>query len=245
MSAIGIIPARYASSRFPGKPLAMIHRKPMIQWVYERALRANKLSAVVVATDDERIFKAVRDFGGDVVMTRADHPSGTDRCYEALCNVGQSYDYVINIQGDEPMIDPAQIDQLCTLLTDTGAQIATLARRISKAGDITNPNVVKVVMDSRGKALYFSRSPVPYLRNVPAEEWNRHHEFYKHLGIYGFRAETLRSIVAMQNGTLEKAESLEQLRWMEHGAEIFVALTEFESVSVDTPEDLEKLINII
>jgi 3-deoxy-manno-octulosonate cytidylyltransferase (CMP-KDO synthetase) len=245
MSAIGIIPARFASTRFPGKPLAMIHGKPMIQWVYERAIQAERLSRVVVATDDERILTAVCEFGGDALMTRTEHQSGTDRCYEALCKAGHSYDYVINIQGDEPMIDPGQINQLCSLLSETQAKVATLARRINDTADITNPNVVKIVMDSRGKALYFSRSPVPYMRNVPVEEWNNHHKFYKHIGIYGFRAETLRDIVTMQPGTLEKAESLEQLRWLEYGTEIFVALTNFESIAVDTPEDLEKLINII
>lgn len=243
MSAIGIIPARFASTRFPGKPLALIHGKPMIQWVYERAILAEKLSRVVVATDDERILLAVSEFGGDALMTRADHPSGTDRCYEALCKAGQSYDYVINIQGDEPMIDPGQINQLCSLLSETEAKIATLARRINDAADITNPNVVKLVMDLRGKALYFSRSPIPHMRNFPPEEWNNRHVFYKHLGIYGFKTETLKSIVAMNQGMLEKAESLEQLRWMEQGTEIYVALTDYESIAVDTPEDLKKLIN--
>jgi len=243
MSAIGIIPARFASTRFPGKPLALIQGKPMIQWVYEGASKAELLSKVVVATDHPSIFEAVNSFGGFAVMTREDHPSGTDRCYEALCLLNQSFDYVINIQGDEPMIDPGMIDQLCTMLIQGKPSVVTLARKISDPTEIENPNVVKVVFDASGRAMYFSRSPIPYQRNIPRSEWVHHQDYFKHLGIYGFRSEILKNIVALSAARLEIAESLEQLRWMEFGIDVHVACTEFESISVDTPEDIHKLIN--
>jgi 3-deoxy-manno-octulosonate cytidylyltransferase (CMP-KDO synthetase) len=243
MSAIGIIPARYASTRFPGKPLALIQGKPMIQWVYEGASKAGLLSKVVVATDHASIFEAVKGFGGQAVMTREDHPSGTDRCYEALSLMQQSFDYVINIQGDEPMIDPGQINQLCEMLAQNNASVVTLAQKISDPAEIENPNVVKVVFDATGRAMYFSRSPIPYQRNIPRQEWIQNQIYYKHLGIYGFRSDILKIIVALKPARLEKAESLEQLRWMEHGIDVHVAYTDYESFSVDTPEDLQKLIN--
>lgn len=243
MSSIGIIPARFASTRFPGKPLALIQGKPMIQWVYEGASKAELLSTVVVATDHPSIFEAVNSFGGFAVMTQEDHPSGTDRCYEALCLMNQSFDYVINIQGDEPMIDPGMIDQLCTMLIQGKPSVVTLARKISDPTEIENPNVVKVVFDASGRAMYFSRSPIPYQRNIPRSEWVHHQDYFKHLGIYGFRSEILKNIVALSTARLEIAESLEQLRWMEFGIDVHVACTEFESMSVDTPEDIHKLIN--
>jgi 3-deoxy-manno-octulosonate cytidylyltransferase (CMP-KDO synthetase) len=243
MSSIGIIPARFASTRFPGKPLALIQGKPMIQWVYEGASKAELLSTVVVATDHPSIFEAVNSFGGFAVMTREDHPSGTDRCYEALCLLNQSFDYVINIQGDEPMIDPGMIDQLCTMLIQGKPSVVTLARKISDPTEIENPNVVKVVFDASGRAMYFSRSPIPYQRNIPRSEWVHHQDYFKHLGIYGFRSEILKNIVALSTARLEIAESLEQLRWMVHGIDVHVASTDYESISVDTPEDIHKLIN--
>ena len=238
MSVIGIIPARYGSTRFPGKPLAMIGTKTMIHRTYEQVLKSS-LDAVVVATDDQRIYDEVLGFGGKAVMTRSDHRSGTDRCREALDLVGGNYDAVVNIQGDEPFIDPRQIDQVAELIRRDDTCLATLAKRITDPGRIHNPNTVKVVFDHEGNALYFSRHPLPFVRGVEPEQWFEKTEYYQHIGIYAYKAATLHAIAAMSPGRLEQAESLEQLRWLENGLRIRVAVTEaHDSIANDTPEDL-------
>jgi 3-deoxy-manno-octulosonate cytidylyltransferase (CMP-KDO synthetase) len=238
---LGIIPARFASTRFPGKPLVDIRGKSMIQRVYEQASQARCLDKVVVATDDERIFRHVLGFGGEVRMTDPAHRSGTDRCAE-LAQMLPEAEIVLNIQGDEPFIQPQQIDLLVdTLLERPGFAIATLAKRIEEAEQLYNPNVVKVVFAPAQGALYFSRHPIPYLRGVPPEGWLAQHDFFKHIGLYGFRREALRSVAALPPSPLEEAESLEQLRWLENGWRIAVARTEWETTGIDTPEDLLKL----
>ncbi len=243
MRIIGIIPARYASSRFPGKPLANIHGKTMIQHVYEQSTKAKLLHALVVATDDVRIKQVVENFGGTVVMTSTQLPSGTDRCAAALQQLNENYDAVINIQGDEPFISPDQIDCIAKMLLNDGAGIATLRKPITEQASINNPNVVKVVTDVNGKALYFSRSPLPYLRQSDQnhDKWNS--LYYKHIGLYGFKTTVLEAITKLPPSVLELAESLEQLRWLENGFTIHTEITETENLSVDTPEDLEKLMN--
>lgn len=241
MKFIAIIPARYASTRFPGKPLAVLGGKTMIQRVYEQV--AGVLDDAVVATDDERIYEAVKAFGGKVVMTSTEHRSGTDRCREAYLKVGDKYDVVVNVQGDEPFIQASQLEALKRCFENPATQIATLVKPF-KAEDglaaLENPNSPKVVLDEASQALYFSRSVIPYLRNVPCEEWLMKHTFYKHIGIYAFRAEVLREVTALPQSTLEKAESLEQLRWLENGYKIGVGVTDIETIGIDTPEDLEK-----
>lgn len=238
MSVIGIIPARYGSTRFPGKPLAMIGTKTMIHRTYEQVLKSS-LDAAVVATDDQRIYDEVMGFGGKAVMTRSDHRSGTDRCREALDLVGGNYDAVVNIQGDEPFIDPRQIDQVAELIRRDDTCLATLAKRITDPGRIHNPNAVKVVFDQEGNALYFSRYPLPFVRGAEPEQWFEKTAYYQHIGIYAYKAVTLRAIAAMPPGRLEQAESLEQLRWLENGLRIRVAVTEaHDTIAIDTSEDL-------
>lgn len=241
---LGIIPARYASSRFPGKPLVEIHGKSMVQRVYEQCSKANALNKVIVATDNLRIAKAVSAFGGEAVMTDVNHHSGTDRCYEALLKVGLQYDYVINIQGDEPVINPGQIDLLTNLL-DGNTELATLAKRITNTKELYDPNVVKVVFDIEGQALLFSRSTIPHIRNTTADDWLKRHSFYKHIGIYAYRNDILKDITNLKPSALEISESLEQLRWLENGYKIKVAKTQFESIGIDTPEDLRKLKGLV
>jgi 3-deoxy-manno-octulosonate cytidylyltransferase (CMP-KDO synthetase) len=244
MKTIGIIPARYASTRFPGKPLAVIYGKSMIQRVYERAESATKLNRIVVATDDERIFTEVNSFGGNVVMTRPDHISGTDRCYQALSLQIDEFDAVVNIQGDEPFIHPNQINQVITLLENGNAEISTLAFKILSEEELYNPNTVKVIFTSSGKAIYFSRHPIPFLRNFAQSEWLNNHDFHKHLGIYGYLADSLKKITLLSPSQLEKAESLEQLRWLENGINIAVGTTDIESFGIDTPDDLKKVLKL-
>lgn len=239
MKVVGIIPARYASTRFPGKPLALIKGKPMIQRVYEQALKA-KLDAVVVATDDARIADAVMDFGGQYVMTSPNHRSGTDRCREALDLLENQYDAVINIQGDEPFIDPCQIEMMHGLISQDDTVLASLAKRVEDEDELFSPNTVKVVMDKEGNALYFSRNPIPFMRNVDRKDWLSKGVFYKHIGIYAYKAETLRQISEMRPSTLELAESLEQLRWLENGLRIRMGITQEENVSIDEPSDIDK-----
>ncbi|MEM7108451.1 MAG: 3-deoxy-manno-octulosonate cytidylyltransferase [Bacteroidota bacterium] len=241
---LGIIPARYASSRFPGKPLVEIHGKSMVQRVYEQCSKANALNKVIVATDNLRIAKAVSAFGGEAVMTDVNHHSGTDRCYEALLKVGLQYDYVINIQGDEPVINPGQIDLLTNLL-DGNTELATLAKRITNTKELYDSNVVKVVFDIEGQALLFSRSTIPHIRNTTADDWLKRHSFYKHIGIYAYRNDILKDITNLKPSALEISESLEQLRWLENGYKIKVAKTQFESIGIDTPEDLRKLKGLV
>ncbi|MBQ3709159.1 MAG: 3-deoxy-manno-octulosonate cytidylyltransferase [Bacteroidales bacterium] len=238
MKVIGIIPARYGSTRFPGKPLALIGGKSMIRRTYEQVLKSS-LDDAVVATDDQRIFDEVCSFGGRVVMTRADHKSGTDRCCEALDHVGGDVDAVVNIQGDEPFIDPRQIDQVAELIRRDDTFLATLAKRITDPSRLDNPNTVKVVFDHEGNALYFSRHPLPYVRGIEREKWFEAAEYYQHIGIYAYKTDTLRAVAAMPQSRLEQAESLEQLRWLEHGLRIRVAVTDLpDAIAVDTPDDL-------
>ena len=239
MRVLGIIPARYGSTRFPGKPLAMIGGKTMIHRTYDQVMKSS-LDAVIVATDDQRIFDEVRDFGGQVVMTRSDHRSGTDRCREALDAMHDEYQAVVNIQGDEPFIDPRQIEMMKTLISRDDTVLASLAKRIEDEDELFSPNTVKVVMDKEGNALYFSRNPIPFMRNVDRKDWLSKGVFYKHIGIYAYKAEALRQIAEMQPSTLEMAESLEQLRWLENGLRIRMGITQEENVSIDEPSDIDK-----
>ncbi len=241
MKFIGIIPARYASTRFPAKPLAILGGKRVIQRVYEQVKKS--LDDVYVATDNELIKEAVEEFGGKVVMTSVNHRSGTDRCYEAYCKVGSGFDVVVNIQGDEPFIQPSQIEELKHCFDDEATQIASLAKPFREADGkeaLFNPNSPKVVMDKDNRALYFSRSVIPYLRNVEPEEWLKHHTYYKHIGLYAYRADTLREVTSLPQSSLELAESLEQLRWLQNGYVIKVGITDIETIGIDTPEDLAK-----
>lgn len=241
MKFIGIIPARYASTRFPGKPLAILGGKPVIERVYDRAVAALGPDNVAVATDDGRIYDRVRIFGGHAVMTSPDHRSGTDRCAEAVAKLGSDADVVINIQGDEPFVAIEQIEALKSCFTDPATQIATLARRFDPAmgwDALFNPNTPKVVMDDANFALYFSRSIIPYVRNHPWQEWIENAEYFTHVGLYGFRADVLAKVVKLPQSPLEIAESLEQLRWLQGGYRIKVAVTNCPTVGIDTPEDL-------
>jgi 3-deoxy-manno-octulosonate cytidylyltransferase (CMP-KDO synthetase) len=235
---IAVIPARYASTRFPGKPLAVLGGKTVIQRVYEQAVSV--LPEAYVATDDERIFQAVEDFGGRAVMTRADHKSGTDRIEEAVEKIATDADVIINIQGDEPFIQPSQIETLMQLFDNPATQIGTLGKRFETIDAVRNPNSPKIVTDHRGFALYFSRSVIPYIRGIEADEWLTHYPFLKHLGIYAYRREVLAEVTRLPQSALEKAESLEQLRWLENGYRIRVGLTDVETVGIDTPEDLAR-----
>jgi 3-deoxy-manno-octulosonate cytidylyltransferase (CMP-KDO synthetase) len=242
MNIIGIIPARYGSTRFPGKPLVDIFGKPMIQHVYDRATQV--LDNVVVATDDKRIVAAVEKFGGNVIMTSKRHKSGTDRCAEAadiyIENTKSPVDVVVNIQGDEPFIYPEQISLLVSLFNKKRTQIATLVKPIINTEDIFNKNKPKVIFNNKMEAIYFSRSPIPFVRGKKREVWVNN-RFFKHIGIYGYRYDILKKITKLQPSYLEKMESLEQLRWIENGFKIKVGITEYESVSVDTRKDLKKI----
>ena len=240
MKILGIIPARYASSRFPGKPLVDIGGKTMIQRVYEQAKKCRSLSEVIVATDDDRIFNHVNGFGGVAVMTGANHQSGTDRCAE-VARLYPGYEVIINIQGDEPFIDPEQITKLTACFNDPDTQLATLVKRILTEQELHNANSPKVVINKLSEAIYFSRATLPHVRGQEPENWLEFHTFYKHIGIYGYRADVLQLITKLPLSPLEKAESLEQLRWIDNGYRIKVAETELETHAVDVPEDLEKL----
>lgn len=239
MNIVGIIPARYASTRFPGKPLADIKGKTMIQRVYEQALKAERLSDVIVATDNELIFNTVNSFGGKVAMTSTEHRSGTDRCREVIEKLDGRYGAVVNIQGDEPFINPAQINQLADIISMDGTDIASLCKPVKDERELFNPNAVKVVFDKNHKALYFSRNTMPYMRNVEKSEWLASRTFYKHIGIYAYRSEVLKAVSRLPQSGLELAESLEQLRWLENGYSVRMGITEYESYSIDTPQDLE------
>lgn len=243
MKFIGIIPARYGSSRFPGKPLADICGMTMIERVYRQA--SKELEEVVVATDDERILEAVETFGGKAVMTSADHRSGTDRCYEAYRNVNSDADAVINIQGDEPFIAPEQIAELKRCFESPTTELATLVRPVKPGTSfekLSDPNTPKVVFDDEMNALYFSRSVIPYVRSCDKDEWAVKSRFYTHVGMYAYRAATLAAITKLPQGRLELAESLEQLRWLENGYKIKVGITELPTIGIDTPDDLAKAV---
>lgn len=239
MKFVAIIPARYASTRFPGKPLAPLGGKPVIRRVYEQVTQV--LPDAVVATDDERIFRAVESFGGRAVMTSAEHRSGTDRCWEAYRKLGETFDGVINVQGDEPFIRPEQIEAIMRCFDAPQTDIATLVRPFAPEEGLAaleNPNSPKVVLDNGSRALYFSRSVVPYLRGVERSEWLTRHTFYKHIGMYAFRTGVLEQVTALPQSPLELAESLEQLRWIENGYRIGVGISAAETIGIDTPEDL-------
>ncbi|MDR2916753.1 MAG: 3-deoxy-manno-octulosonate cytidylyltransferase [Tannerella sp.] len=242
MKFLGIIPARYASTRFPGKPLADMDGKSMIQRVYEQVL--STVDQLYVATDDGRICETVKNFGGHVVLTSEEHRSGTDRCYEAFQKIGSNFDVIINIQGDEPFIQPEQIELLKNCFSETDTQIATLVKPFDKNGDfeqtLFNPNTPKVVLNNQSEAMYFSRSIIPYIRGEKHTGWLKAHPFYKHIGLYAYRSDVLKEITALPQSTLELAESLEQLRWLQNGYKIKVAITHQETIGIDTPEDMEK-----
>ena len=246
MKFVGIIPARYASTRFPGKPLADILGQPMIQRVYERASQV--LDTVVVATDDQRIYDAVVQFGGRVVMTSENHKTGTDRCYEALTKLPETYDVVINIQGDEPFIAIEQIEALKNCFVSDQIQLATLVKPFdanTSIDELENPNTPKVILSQAGEAICFSRSVIPYLRGVEKSQWAAAHTYYKHIGIYAYRTDILAQITKMTQTPIEKAESLEQLRWIENGLHIHVAITHSDNHSIDTPEDLQRVVELM
>lgn len=238
MKFIGIIPARYASTRFPGKPLALLGGKPVIQHVYEKL--AAVLEAAYVATDDERIYDAVKSFGGQVVMTRTDHKSGTDRIEEAIEKIGGEWDVVVNVQGDEPFVAKSQLDTICHCFDDPTTQIATLGKPFESMEAVLNPNSPKIVVDNMGFAMYFSRSVIPYVRGKEESSWLTHYPFLKHLGIYAYRKDVLRQVTQLPQSSLEIAESLEQLRWLQNGFKIKVGTTDVETVGIDTPQDLER-----
>ena len=244
MKILGIIPARYASTRFPGKPLALIDGKPMIEHVWRGVTESSLLSRAIVATDDERIANAVRTFGGEVMMTGEHHRSGTDRCGEVVEKLGHSaedYDVVINIQGDEPRVAASQLRTVTAIFDDPTTEIATLKKSITTPEELFSPNVVKVVCNLSGDALYFSRQPIPYLRNVEQNQWLERQKYYKHIGIYAFRLDVLKAVTRLAQTPLELGESLEQLRWIENGFRISVGETDVENIAIDTPEDLLKL----
>lgn len=238
MKFIGIIPARYASTRFPGKPLALLGGKPVIQHVYEKV--AAVLEAAYVATDDERIYDVVKSFGGQVVMTRTDHKSGTDRIEEAIEKIGGEWDVVVNVQGDEPFVAKSQLDTICHCFDDPPTQIATLGKPFESMEAVQNPNSPKIVVDNMGFAMYFSRSVIPYVRGKEKSSWLTHYPFLKHLGIYAYRKDVLRQVTQLPQSSLEIAESLEQLRWLQNGFKIKVGTTDVETVGIDTPQDLER-----
>ena len=238
----GIIPARYASTRFPGKPLIDIQGKSMIQRVYEQAAQSKALNKLVVATDDERILQHVQSFGGNVIMTAAHHANGTDRCWDALQQLGPDYKYVINIQGDEPFIDPQQIDELGAVLQDGTAELATQMIPLSNHEELFDRGEVKIVLNDSMEALYFSRMVIPFIKGVDEKDWHKHFTYYRHVGMYAYRRDILGKISAMPVSTLEQAESLEQLRWVQAGFKIKCVITSFESHCIDTPEDVEKVL---
>jgi len=247
MQFLGLIPARFASTRFPGKPLATIGGKSMIHRVYEQS--STCFSQVFVATDDNRIRDHVLGFGGKVVMTSSEHRSGTDRCAEAASYLsfseGLKFDVVVNIQGDEPFIQADQLRLLCSCFDDSETEIASLVKKINNSEDLFNPNIPKVILNYRSEAIYFSRNTIPFLRNFPKEQWLENHSFFKHIGLYAYRFDTLLKLTKLVPSSLELAESLEQIRWIENGYKIKIARTEFETIAIDTPEDLEKAIQFL
>ena len=238
MKFIGIIPARYASSRFPGKPLAVLGGKYVIQRVYETV--SSVLDEAYVATDDQRIFDAVIAFGGKAVMTRTDHKSGTDRIEEAAEKLATDADVIVNIQGDEPFIQPSQIETICHCFDDENTEIATLGKPFESMEAVKNPNSPKIVTDNNGYAMYFSRSVIPYVRGKEESEWLANFPYLKHLGIYAYKCKVLKEITKLPQSPLEIAESLEQLRWLQNGYKIKVGRTDIETVGIDTPEDLTR-----
>jgi 3-deoxy-manno-octulosonate cytidylyltransferase (CMP-KDO synthetase) len=241
MKTLAIIPARYGSTRFPGKPLIDINGKTMIRRVYEKAESANSVDKVIVATDDQRIYDHVISFGGAAIMTGTDHQSGTDRCGEVVASLSE-YGIIINLQGDEPFIPSQMIDELVQFFKkEPNRKIATFVKEIENLTHLFNPNTVKAVIDIQGNALYFSRQPIPYQQGVVESDWLKNHTYYKHIGMYIFDRNTLLELVKLQPSKLEKSEKLEQLRWVENGFSIGVGITTYESIGIDTPEDLSRL----
>lgn len=251
MKILGIIPARFESTRFPGKVLVDIKGMSMVQRVYEQANKSNLLTKVIIATESKKVKKHVESFGGEAILTSKSHASGTDRCYEALTLQKETYDYVINIQGDEPFIAPTQIDELAQLLDDCQpdgqgkVELATLIKKITTSSDLFNYGEVKTVFNKNMEALYFSRQPIPYCRNQGEMEWLSHQDYYKHIGIYAYRTDVLEKVSKLPVSALEQAESLEQLRWIENGLKVKLAFTAHESVCIDTKEDLDKVLSNI
>ena len=243
-SIIGIIPARYASSRFPGKPLAEIKGKSMLQRVYEQTILSKLLAEVIIATDDERIAGHARSFGAKVVITRADHPSGTDRCYEAYQLNNKKFDYVVNVQGDEPFLDPEQISSLAAVCT-ANVEIVTQMIKCSSHEVLFDKGEVKIVLNTDQEALYFSRSVIPAIKNKDEKEWHLHFDYYRHVGMYAYRTDVLEKLTQLKPSALENAESLEQLRWLENGYKIKCVETAYDSHCVDTPEDIEKVLRLM
>lgn len=241
---LGIIPARYASSRFPGKPLVDIKGKSMLQRVYEQAKKSKLLNDVVIATDDERIFNHALSFKARTIMTAENHPSGTDRAYEAFLKAGSEWDYVINIQGDEPFIDPGQVDLLCNIC-DGKTELATLMIKCNSHDVLFDKGEVKITLNKNNEALYFSRMVIPFIKGVDEKEWHKHFNYFRHVGMYAYRKDVLEKITKLEPSSLEKAESLEQLRWLENGFKIKCAETKFDSHCIDTPEDIEKVIRLM
>lgn len=241
---LGIIPARYASSRFPGKPLAQIKGKSMLQRVYEQATKASLLNEVIIATDDARIAEHAKTFDAKVVMTKAEHPSGTDRCFEAYQLNKTKFEYIINIQGDEPFLDPEQINSLAQVCNGT-VEIATQMIKTTNHEVLFDKGEVKIVLNKNNEALYFSRSVIPAIKNQPESEWHKHFNYYRHVGMYAYRSDILEKITRLKPSALEQAESLEQLRWLENGYKITCVETDFDSHCVDTPEDIEKVLRLM
>lgn len=242
ISIAAIIPARYASTRFPGKPLVLINGKTMIQCVYDQVKNTPEISEVIVATDDDRIEAEVVRFGGKVVRTNPEHPSGTDRCFEAYQKLNKQFDFIINVQGDEPFIQPEQIRTLASILTPD-VELATLIKKIEDEETLFNPNTPKVLVNANGEAIYFSRQTIPYLRQyTDKKDWLANHTFFKHIGMYAYRPDILAKITQLKPSALELSESLEQLRWLESGYKIKTAVTTIETVGIDTPEDLLRVI---
>lgn len=244
MKIAAIIPARYASTRFPGKPLADIAGKTMIQRVYQQCKQINELAYVIVATDDERIYQNVIQFGGQACMTSTQHLTGTDRIWEVVEKLNLAVDVIINVQGDEPFIQPSQLQNVIACFQDPSAAIATLVKPIQQNEVLFNVNAPKVVLDDAHFALYFSRQAIPFLRNEPTENWLNNHTYYQHIGIYGFRKDVLQKLVKLAPSKLEQAESLEQLRWLAAGYKIKTATTHETTIAIDTPEDLEIAIKL-
>lgn len=244
MKILGIIPARYASTRFPGKPLINIMGKSMLQRVYEQTKKSQKLTDVVIATDDKRIADHAATFGAKVVLTKAEHPSGTDRCFEAYLNSGTNFDYIINIQGDEPFIDPGQIDLLAALC-DGNTELATLMIKCNSYDVLFDKGEVKITLNSNHEALYFSRMVIPFIKGVDEKQWHSHFNYFRHVGMYAYRADVLEKVTKLEPSSLEKAESLEQLRWLENGFKIKCAETLHDSHCIDTPEDVDKVIRLM
>lgn len=244
MKILGVIPARFESTRFPGKPLIDLAGKTMIERVYLQAKKSNALADVVVATDDQRIFDAVKAFKGEVILTSNKHQSGTDRCAEVSKKL-IGYDAIINIQGDEPLIDPKQINLVANCFNDISTELATLVKKIETQEELFNFNTPKVIINKKSEAIYFSRQVIPYLKNISSESFLDHHTFYKHIGIYGYRTTTLGIVSKLKISGLEKAEMLEQLRWIENGFKIKVAITKIESLAIDVPSDVEEVLKAL